>query len=301
MFDFSEVNKNAFNQIAGINDTLFDTSEPLLNKTNMFLEEFIKNLKVEGNKVLEIGCGTGDFDIYMANSGYNVTGIDFSENMTIACRNKLRVYKENIEKRNKLITNPRFVKDNNAKFSSVLSNINPKIKFITDDISEMSEISEQYNIIIMVNTFPFIPENKIERVIENVSKRLYKNGIFIIYHYTEAYYNKLESKTNNTNLFDYSLNYTKQEKEGIIKTELKISRSDMVKLPFEIEFYEKIYPLKFLYEIAQKNKLDIMKISPDIQMAVFNVNDLNEIFSRITLSFNSNMPVNRVIMAFQKQ
>lgn len=302
MFDFSEINKNSYNQIAGINDTIFDTSEPLSNKVSMALEEFIKNLKIEGNKILNVGCGTGDFDIYLANSGYNVTGMDFSENMTVTCRNKLRIYKESIEKRNRLITNPGFIRDNNTKLNSILSNVNPKIKFITDDISDMNEISEQYNIIIMINTLPFIPENKIERVMENVSKRLYKNGVFIVFHFTEAYYNQLKLINSTGKLFDYSLNYSRlEENKEIAKTELKILRSDMVNLPFKLEFYEKIYQPAFLCDIAKKNNLNIIKISPDVPVAVINENDLNEIFSRINLSFTSDTPVNRVIITFMKK
>jgi len=164
MFDFSEVNKNAFNEIAGINDTIFDNSDPLSNKFNINFEETIRSFKVAGNKVLEVGCGTGDLSIYLANAGYNVTGIDFSENMSTVCRNKLRVYKESIKKRNELISNPRFVKDNDVNKLTVLSNVNPIIKFITEDISQVSENLEQYNIIAGVNFLSFLSENKIDAI-----------------------------------------------------------------------------------------------------------------------------------------
>jgi cyclopropane fatty-acyl-phospholipid synthase-like methyltransferase len=50
---------------------------------------FIKESEVKGKYLLDIACGTGSTLRYFSDKGYNVTGIDISENMLNIARKKL--------------------------------------------------------------------------------------------------------------------------------------------------------------------------------------------------------------------
>lgn len=60
------------------------------DKTDLlYFDEFLSNCK---NKILDLGCGMGHYSNYMYSKGFEVTGIDFSEEMIkIAKGNNLNI------------------------------------------------------------------------------------------------------------------------------------------------------------------------------------------------------------------
>ena len=52
-----------------------------------YINQFLKN--VSGNKILDIGCGPGTLSKYIADKGYKVDGIDYSEEMIKIAKNKV--------------------------------------------------------------------------------------------------------------------------------------------------------------------------------------------------------------------
>lgn len=60
-----------------------------------YIEEIIKNENVRVKNILELGCGTGNITIPLAKKGYDIAGIDISEEMLIVAREKSQ--KEGIE------------------------------------------------------------------------------------------------------------------------------------------------------------------------------------------------------------
>ncbi|HZG71776.1 MAG TPA: methyltransferase domain-containing protein [Chondromyces sp.] len=54
-----------------------------------WVEYFERNTgKPSGQKVLDLACGTGEFTIHLAQSGWDVTGVDLSENMLMVAQQK---------------------------------------------------------------------------------------------------------------------------------------------------------------------------------------------------------------------
>ena len=43
------------------------------------LQRIVKNEKIKPCKAIELGCGAGNYVIYLSKMGFDVTGIDFSE------------------------------------------------------------------------------------------------------------------------------------------------------------------------------------------------------------------------------
>ena len=51
---------------------------------------YMKNHGVTGGKILELGCGTGSFTMLMSEKGYEMTGIDMSQDMLYEAKRKNR-------------------------------------------------------------------------------------------------------------------------------------------------------------------------------------------------------------------
>ncbi|GAB6163969.1 hypothetical protein JCM12298_31290 [Desulfothermus naphthae] len=56
------------------------------------LVELVESGKVKPCKTIDLGCGTGNYAIYLANKGFNVTGVDISPTA-------IKIARENAEKK----------------------------------------------------------------------------------------------------------------------------------------------------------------------------------------------------------
>lgn len=66
-------------------DTPWDSGFP-----SEHLKSFVAEGKVKGGRVLEIGCGTGTNAIYLAQHGFDVTGVDLSKTALQKAREKAK-------------------------------------------------------------------------------------------------------------------------------------------------------------------------------------------------------------------
>jgi ubiquinone/menaquinone biosynthesis C-methylase UbiE len=53
-----------------------------------FLKAKIQKFTVSGNRILEIACGTGELSVRLAKTGFNITGVDLSEDMLTVAKQK---------------------------------------------------------------------------------------------------------------------------------------------------------------------------------------------------------------------
>lgn len=53
-----------------------------------YVEQIINNNTNKVNKILELACGTGNITIPLAKKGYNIVGVDISEDMLMIAKNK---------------------------------------------------------------------------------------------------------------------------------------------------------------------------------------------------------------------
>jgi len=82
-----------FNHYAQYYDLLYSTKnyEAEVN----YVDSLIKKYCPQANTILDLGCGTGSHDFYLAKKGYSVTGVDLSQNMVTLAQEKQK--KEGIE------------------------------------------------------------------------------------------------------------------------------------------------------------------------------------------------------------
>jgi len=72
-----------YDHLAKTYDYFIDWEARIKNEDPFFQQIFRESL---GNSVLDLGCGTGGYDIYLAEMGFNVVGIDSSRQMINAAQ-----------------------------------------------------------------------------------------------------------------------------------------------------------------------------------------------------------------------
>ena len=77
-----------------------------------YINNFINTFK--GNKILDLGCGTGILAKYLNDLGYDVTGIDFSKEM-------LKIFKETAPNSNALLWDVMDIDKINNKFNGIIA------------------------------------------------------------------------------------------------------------------------------------------------------------------------------------
>jgi len=122
--------------------TPFGRYADLLEKELMF--RFIGDVK--GKKVLDFGCGTGNFSVELAKRGAKVTGVDISSELLKTAKNKAR--------ENKL-----------------------RIKFVKSEIEKFKS-KEKFDIITSVAACEFIKDPK--QAVEQAKKSLKSGGKIVI-------------------------------------------------------------------------------------------------------------------------
>lgn len=94
------------------NPTLYDMKHSFVSKYGDGLVELLAPNR--GEKILDLGCGTGDLAKKLDDYGVDVTGIDISENMVLQAQKKYPGIKFLVQDATKL--------DYNGEFNAVLSN-----------------------------------------------------------------------------------------------------------------------------------------------------------------------------------
>lgn len=100
---------------------------------------------IEGENILDIGCGTGELLSYCSNQGFKVTGIDISKEM-------LKVA---------------LAKVNNAMLHEM-------------SVYDLNQLQDKYDGVLATYLFVHIPKDKINDVIKSMYNLLKDDGIFFI-------------------------------------------------------------------------------------------------------------------------
>jgi len=130
----------SFKDIAEYYDLIYEDKD--YEKEVDFIEEIFENSKPK--KILEVGCGTGNYTKILLERGYEVTAVDISENMLKIAREKCAC------------------------------------KFIKGDIKDIS-INERFDAsIAMFAMMGYITESSdVIKALNNINRHLNPNGVFI--------------------------------------------------------------------------------------------------------------------------
>jgi len=297
---FNSINNEGFSRIASYHDTIFKTPDIFDNEQHHRLLDYIKQCPpLTGNKVIDIGCATGDFSIYLANFGYNVTGVDLSDNMLLVARNKLSLLKKNIGIRNDIIKRPNFIKDPDAKI--LLSTVEPKIKFIKDDIYNLSVIKDKFNIALLLNFISYVYPDNLTSVIEKTANLIYSSGFIMISFNTLNYYSNISDAKYSDANFDCDIINSFDREFQTFNKRCVFNKSKAVSEEYSIDFIEYIHSIKTVCKSLSGNNLIITKIFPDTQIHSSSDSDINAICEAIESSYSMPNGVKRVVIIAQKK
>lgn len=138
------------NNIENWNDTYKTNRASLPWSLNYIPEWFIKNIDfvlVNAKKIIDIGCGEGNYAKYVSQKGFDVLGIDFSKRAI-----------------------------QSAKKSSSLTNLHFKVMSAFD----LSKLNKRFDSAYEVSLFHHISPHQRKKYVEEVSKILKKDGKFLM-------------------------------------------------------------------------------------------------------------------------
>lgn len=111
-----------------------------------FLSNIIKNNVIERGYALDLGCGAGVDAKYLAENGFKVEAVDFSDVSVKQTKKMCEDLGANVRK---------------------------------EDISNFKIEQKKYSIIISWNSLPFLSSKKAKLVLKNIQKGLVSGGLFV--------------------------------------------------------------------------------------------------------------------------
>lgn len=141
----------------------------LNEKKGLYDDEIRKNVffslikSVKGKKVLDVGCGTGKWDVLLAQKGAEVTGIDFVEGLIDAAAIKA-------------------------------DSMGVNVRFKTGDIADLIPGDELYDLVISITVLQHITdEENMKKALANIHSVLKTGGQILIIEYAPKKSSHLQS------------------------------------------------------------------------------------------------------------
>lgn len=119
------------------------------------LVDLLKNKAIAPCKAIEMGCGTGNYTIYLAGLGFQVTGVDFSGTAIHLAQNSAKL------------------KGLDCRFLSA------------DVVGSLSEITDTYDFVFDWELLHHIFPDTREKYLENVNRLLKPNGYYFSVFFSE--------------------------------------------------------------------------------------------------------------------
>lgn len=138
-----------FNQYASFYDSLYSNKD--YQAESAYIEKLLNQYAASVNSILDLGCGTGKHAISLATKGYQVSGVDISENMLS------------------------FAEQHKAKLSE---DIQSNLTFINADIGNI-ELNEKYDAVTSlfhVASYQ-VADDDIKAFFQTIARHLKKNGV----------------------------------------------------------------------------------------------------------------------------
>ncbi|WP_257346108.1 class I SAM-dependent DNA methyltransferase [Pseudalkalibacillus decolorationis] len=201
------------------------------NAIDQYRDESVKT-------VLDIGCGTGEISVRLAKRGYNVTGVDLSEEM-------LTIAKQKAE-------------------SKGLS-----IPFYQQDMRELEGIKEQDAIVIFCDSLNYLrtPED-VSTTFNSIHRLLKESGLLLFdvhtLHKIHDVYGD-EVFTYNSSEISYLWECNQGNEEGSVFHDLTffVQGKDDLYTRYDESHYQRTYSMQTYTTLLEKNGFEVLTITSD--------------------------------------
>lgn len=212
----------AYSRLAYIYDVLMEDAP--YDEWQQFVEHFIYELSPEGNKLIDLGCGTGKMSIRFAKAGYEVTGIDVSEDMLSFAQ-------------------------------SITMEQGANVHFIHQDLRKLEVVNKFDIAVSLCDVINYITEEEeLYNVFQRVAGALNHNGLFIFDVHSQIYLEQTMTNQVFTEIYDdisYIWICSEGEKTGQVVHDLTFFLQTDEKNLYE-RFDETHYQRSFSIEVYEK-------------------------------------------------
>lgn len=202
-----------------------------------YIKEIFKKYSLPENTgvIADIGCGTGNMTIPLAKAGYEMIGVDLSEEM-------LAIANEKSEK----------------------ENLN--ILYINQDMRELELLDTVDGIISLCDSLNYITEKEeLIEVFKRVYKYLEKKGLFVfdlntIYKFENILSDNSFCQTTENSAYTWENYYDSQERINEFYTNFFVENSAGLYERYEEFHYEKGYTIDEITEMLEKAGLEFLAV-----------------------------------------
>jgi SAM-dependent methyltransferase len=139
-----------------------DYKKTMGNKLNEKWEKILKLASLrKGMKVLDLGCGRGEVEFYLAKKGITVIGIDYSKDA---------------------------VKIASASLKTMPKNVQRFVKFYCLDAKKIDFGKNSFDAVVSFDVFEHLYKKELDIVMKNISTALKENGLLIVHTETNKIY-----------------------------------------------------------------------------------------------------------------
>ena len=131
-------------KLISVYDATAEAYDEKFSAPSKHIDKFLGRIKPAGN-ILDLGCGAGNNAVFLAQKGYNVTGVDLSDEMLARARNK-----------------------------------KSPAKFLKMDMEELDFPSDTFDHIIAAYSLCYLPKTKVPACLEKLHDILKKDGLVFI-------------------------------------------------------------------------------------------------------------------------
>jgi cyclopropane fatty-acyl-phospholipid synthase-like methyltransferase len=189
------VNMETYNDPLTVADATADAEGylPEIFESQIFAEF---NDSLPGKRILDLGCGPGLLSKYYSDHGYDVTGLDFSENMVRAASARC-----------------------------------PKCKFVIKNAIDLDADDGEFDGVVAFHLIQFFDKAQIVELFKRISGSLVDGGKFLLI-FTNTCHPESGCNINNTGLTEYWNRWQLEDIAPLFgKTGLKIEKFDQPEMP----------------------------------------------------------------------